>query len=229
MTLVRALARSNNIVSIKLLMQVGIEPVCAWAERFGIHRNLLPYPSFALGIAESTVEENAAAFNVFANNGRYVQPILIEWVKDAHGKKIWQAQRKTRRVLSVTHCCQMVNALSCRMEMYHRQNPEKWVNAQTIGKSGSTNGAASVWFVGSTPSLTTAVYLGFDDNRPLGRDVFASKTAFPIWREFNRFIEHPIKDFYRDPSLKEVAINWLTGKYVGNDELDSSNVVTILE
>lgn len=230
MTLIRALAGSNNIVSIKLLMKVGIDSVCSWAKRFGIHKNLLPYPSLALGIAESTVEENAAAFNVFANNGRYIKPTIIESVQDVHGKKIWRSQFESRQVLSVTRCCQMVNALSYRMKQYHRNNKKNWINAQTIGKSGSTNGAASVWFVGSTPSLTTAVYLGFDDNKPLGGDVFASKTAFPIWLNFNRIVDHPIKNFYQDPKLHEVQINSITGKYIDDsDEFCDTDVVTILE
>lgn len=229
MTLVRALARSNNIVSIKLLMEVGIEPVCAWAKNFGMSRNLLPYPSLALGIAESTVEENAAAFNVFANNGVYVKPNIIDWVKDKHGKKIWQKQCKMHRVLPLRICSQMVNVLSQRMELTRKQDPKKWIDVETIGKSGSTNGAASVWFAGSTPSLTTVVYLGYDDNRPMGRNVFASKTAFPIWKSFNKSLTHPVKHFYKDPSLKEVAIDWINGKDVKKYEENDPDVVTILE
>ncbi len=229
MTLVRALARSNNIVSIKLLMEVGIARVCSWAKRFGIHRRLLNYPSLALGIAEATVQENAAAFNVFANNGIYIQPTMIEWVKDFQGKKVWQCEQLTHRALPVRLCSQMVNVLAQRMEVTRRQNPRAWIDAETIGKSGSTNGAASVWFVGSTPSLTTAVYLGYDDNKPLGKNVFASKTAFPIWKNFNKSLVHPTKHFYKDPSLREVYIDWVTGKRVNSYYRNDSHVVTILE
>ncbi len=229
MTVARALARSNNIVSIKLLMEVGIPRVCDWATRFGIHRRLLDYPSLALGIAEATVEENAAAFNVFANNGLYVQPTIIEWVKDLHGGKLWQYEHVTHRALPVRLCSQMVNALSLRMELTRRQNPRQWIDAETIGKSGSTNGAASVWFVGSTPSLTTAVYLGYDDNKPLGKEVFASKTAFPIWKNFNKSLVHSLKHFYKDPSLKEVHVDWITGKRVSDYYRNDSDIIPILQ
>ncbi|MBS1987952.1 PBP1A family penicillin-binding protein [Candidatus Dependentiae bacterium] len=229
MTLIRALARSNNIVSIKLLMEVGIVRVCDWARRFGIHRRLLEYPSLALGIAEATVQENAAAFNVFANNGIYIQPTMVEWVKNSHGTKVWQVEQVTHRAIPVRLCSQMVNALSQRMELTRRQSPRQWIDAETIGKSGSTNGAASVWFVGSTPSLTTAVYLGYDDNKPLGSQVFASKTAFPIWKSFNKSLTHASKHFYKDPSLHEICIDWVTGKRVRHYDRDDSDIVPILE
>ena len=122
----------------------------------------------------------------------------------------------------------MVNALSYRMRRARNfYGPQSWINSESIGKSGSTNGASSVWFVGSTPQLTTAVYLGRDDNKHMGKSIFASQTSLPIWHEFNKKIDFKKKHFYFDPNLKEVIIDWNTGLPLKDKK--SCSAVTILE
>ncbi len=227
MTLVRALTFSNNIITIKVLLELGAERVARFAQRFGLKQLLKPYPSLALGTAEMTVADNAAAFNVFANNGFYVAPTLVAWVKDNEGHKIWEHQQIRRQALNPTINTKMINALSHRMELSKKYTSFEGINAESIGKSGSTNGAASVWFVGSTPDYTTAVYLGNDTNKPLGKSVYASKTAFPIWLNFYKNIHHKNQHFYNDPSLVPWKINWLTGQPATIDD-NPLNVVTIL-
>ncbi|QQR49543.1 PBP1A family penicillin-binding protein [bacterium] len=227
MTLVRALSLSNNIIAIKLLMQIGAPKVAAWAQRFGITRDLTPYPSLALGTAHGSVEENVAAFNVFANNGVYVKPHLIEWVKDEWGRKMWEHEPIQHRVLDTKTNSKMVKALTYRLvfakPMYEKKG---WLQSEAIGKTGSTNEAMSTWFVGSTPEYTMAVYVGRDDNKPMGRYVYASSTAFPIWLNFAKQVPCTKKNFYYDPDLTPVAINWLSGK---KTTLDDPAVVTILQ
>jgi penicillin-binding protein 1A len=227
MTLARALTRSNNMIAIKLLMEVGMQSVITMARRFGLSRGLLPYPSVALGIAESTVEQNTAAFNVFANNGVYVKPVIIEWVKDAHGNKLWQAEKESYQVLSPRLASQMVSLLGLRMKMAARMH-KNWINVESIGKTGSTNGAAETWFVGATPDLTTAIYIGRDDNKPLGNNVFATSTTMPMWINFYKQLQLSKKHFYRDPSLKKVAFDWITGELASNED-SNKNIVKILE
>jgi len=228
MTLLKALSFSNNIVTIKVFRQLGAYCVMDWAKKFEITRNLMSYPSSALGTAEGTVEECAAAFNVFANNGEYMKPYLIEWVKDKWGKKLWEYEEVRHKVVDSKTNSKMVNALSYRMKRAENlYGPKNWINAESIGKSGSTNGASSTWFVGSTPQLTTAVYLGRDDNKQMGKNVFASKTALPIWLEFNKGIDFKNKHFYIDPELKEKAIDWDTGMVLKN--VNKKNSIVILE
>ncbi len=224
MTLARALTFSNNIITAKLFLKIGAPYVVSWAQRFGI-THLLPYPSAALGTAEATVAENAAAFNVFANNGVYVRPCLIEWVKDETGNKIWQAETEQYRVLDTALSSKMVNLLSHRMNMLKRQD-QGWIDADTIGKTGSTNGAATTWFVGATPSLTTALYVGRDDNKPMGSQLFASGTAIPIWMSFYKSFKHRKKHFYIDPQLREYSIDWVTGS--PSDRRDDPDAITLL-
>jgi len=225
MTLVRALTLSTNMISIKLLFKVGTQNLVRWAHLFGLPDDLPDYPSLALGITEVTVEQNTAAFNVFANNGVYVKPSLIEWVKDMTGNKLWEADfPEQHRVLDSVLYSKMVNMLSHRMNMAQRLSKTGWIDSESIGKTGTTNNFMTTWFVGATPELTTAIYLGHDDNKPVG--LYANSTTFPIWLEFHKAITSKKKHFYLDPSLKEVAINWVTGE--PSDRLDDENVIKIL-
>lgn len=212
MTLARALTLSNNIITIKLFLSLGIKDIVEWSKRFGFKNNVPPYPSAALGTTEVSVEENCAAFNIFATNGMYVKPYLVEWVKDEWGAKLWEYEPVKYRVLSSKIASKMVNALSHRMMLNKQISRQGWFEADSIGKTGSTNGAATTWFVGSTPDLTTAVYVGRDDNKPMGTQVFASATAFPVWLGLYKNIQHKKKPFYIDSSLCEVSMNWFTGQ-----------------
>lgn len=210
MTLLKALTYSNNIITIKLLAEVGYAKVIELSRRCGISRKLDPYPSLALGIAEGTVEENAAAFAVFAQQGVYVKPHLIEWVKDQNNIKLWHAKTESRVVWDSLTNAQMVSALQQRINLVQRTSPVT-LDCQAIGKTGSTNGASTVWFVASTPELATAVYVGRDDGKQMGAELFASQLAFPIWWDFARSVPTTKKTFYHDPRLHEVTMNWDNG------------------
>ncbi len=230
MTLVRALTFSNNIIAVKLLLEVGVQRLISMAKRFNITRELYPYPSLALGTAHASVEENAAAFNTFANNGVYVKPFLIEWVRNEWGRKIWAYKPESHRVLDPKTNAKMLKALSYRIKRaknFFRH--EKWIDTEAIGKTGANNGATTTWFLGSTPELTTAVYLGRDDNKPMGRYVYANQIVFPIWLHFTQSITTNKKQFYFDPGLQEVTINWKTGEkvYPMSNKNKSSHVVVL--
>lgn len=225
MTLARALTFSNNIVSIKLFMLLGAARVMSWIKKFGITRELSLYPSAALGTAHGSVAEDAAAFNVFANNGVYVKPHLIEWVKNKLGKKVWVYELEKHVVLDSKVCSKMVKALMIRMNLASKRFDRHLIPTELIGKTGSTNGAATTWFVGSTPTYTTAVYVGRDDNKPMGNVVYASATAFPIWIDLVKEQDHPVQKFYLDKDLHDYRINLWTGQSA--DEHDPESVVLL--
>lgn len=212
MTLARALTKSVNTIAIKLFLKIGGSYVLPWTKQFGITHSLTEYPSAALGTAEATVEENTAAFNVFANNGVYVKPFLIEWVKDKHGNKLFQHEPFSKRVLDPHTCSRMVNLLELRMLDAARMHGKDWINSAAIGKTGSTNSAATTWFVGATPTLTTGLYLGCDDNTPMGSNLLASRTAFPVWHQFYRHLPATRQHFYQDSALQAYYVNWVTGE-----------------
>lgn len=228
MTLIRALTLSNNIVSIKLFLRLGADNVVDWAHKFGLSRDLIPVPSLALGTVLASVEENVAAFNVFANNGEYVKPYMIESVRDEFGAKLWDAPTSaSHHVLDARTNSLMVNMLEHRQHVVRRGTPGPWIDAESIGKTGTNNSATTTWFVGATPELTTAVYIGKDDNKSMGDQLYASTTTFPIWLNFYRSLQHKRKQFYLDPNLHEETINWVTGDH--SSDLSNPEVITILK
>ncbi len=231
MTLARALTYSNNIITIKLYLELyKNDDWLRFIRRFGIKADIPPYPSSAIGTIEVTPEDNCAAFNVFANNGTYVKPYLIEWVKNDQGEKIWENEPETLRVIDSKTCSIMINALSQRMILNKNfLGEENWIRSESIGKSGTTNGAASIWFVGATPELTTTIYIGRDDNKAMGDGVFASKTALPIWLEMNKKLDSEKKSFYIDPDVKEKIINWKTGELSVERPYKDTDIVKILK
>ena len=120
----------------------------------------------------------------------------------------------------------MVNLLELRMLNAQRQYGKAWLSCQSIGKTGSTNGASTTWFVGATPTLTTALYVGCDDNTPMGSSLLASRTAFPIWHQFYKNLPTTRNHFYQDPSLQEYHVNWITGQPAANKH--EPDVITLL-
>lgn len=212
-TLARALSHSSNIVTIKTLLKIGINNAVKLAQKFHLSDPLLPYPSLALGCVDGTLKEATALFNVFAHDGVFVEPHMIRWVKDHWGTKIWKHTHTTERILPSIINSQVAKILTLGMERYRNKFAHNWLTTETqsIGKTGTTNDCRTCWFCGSTPTYTTAIYIGCDDNRSMGKDVYPTQTAFPLWVGFNRSLQHLHTHFTWEPSLKEIIINDRTG------------------
>jgi len=224
MTLAYALSRSNNIVSIKTFLSSGPEEIAQLARDC----NLTPghaYPSLALGCLESTPVQAAAMMNIFAHKGQFAEPYSLVWVKDEWGTKLFKGTIKRKQVLRPLISDQVAKILMLSIEQARTKYPQLYFSCDALGKSGTTNDARTCWFVGSTPQYTTSIYIGFDNNKSLGKGVFAAQTAFPIWREFNRSIKQPVETFSFDQELEARTIDALTGK---SSDLTNPDAVTIL-
>jgi len=226
MTLARALSYSNNIIPTKLILAIGPEKVVNMAQRCHISGPLLPYPSLSLGCVDSSAIEVAAAINIFANHGKYVEPHMIKWVKNKLGEKIYRFQEHESASMNSAVASQIVRVLMLNILRLQKVIGGKWFGGDAFGKSGTTNDSRVCWFLGATPTLTTAIYVGEDHNESLGKNVSGVKTAFPIWFNMHKQLQIPAKKFYVDPSLKEVMINWKTGRLSTNT--DDPEVVSIL-
>lgn len=221
MTLARALSYSNNIISAKIILAIGPQKVIDLAKKCRIKGPLYPYPSLSLGCVDSTVSEVAGMFNIFANNGIYVEPHLITWVKDRWGKKIYRTQIDTQQVLPPEVAQKTAQVLSFGTDRRKRKAKE-WVDSDAINKTGTTNDSRTCWFAGSTPELTTVIYVGFDDNRSMGKNIYPVYTAFPIWLNYHKKIPTKTKTFYHSPTLHKVPFNIKTGKqtsYRNHDDI----------
>lgn len=227
MTRAYALAHSNNIVTIKTLLDTGIQPVITLARSCGLTGYLPPYPSLALGTANCSVLEVAGMFNIFVNKGTYVEPHLISWVKDESGNKIWKHTTHQKNVLSWSIASQMNKVLTLTVDRFKKYFT--WLDADSIGKTGTTNDARTCWYTGATPTLTTALYIGCDNNEPLGKHVYAINATLPLWLNFNRALTHPQKKFSYDPHLTEVTIHALTGELLHTDDSDEHAIQLLVE
>jgi len=225
MSLAWALSVSNNIVAIKTLLNIGIKKVIKLAQKFHLNCHFNPYPSLALGCIDVSLKNAAGMFNTFANNGIYVEPHCIKWVKNKWGTKLWKAKTNKERILDPKISGQVVKVLQLGLKRIKRLIPQKWVKSQAISKTGTTNDSRICWFVGSTPTLTTAVYIGRDDNQPMGKNIYPLRTAFPIWIGLYRELEFDKKKFTFDPSLQKICINRRTGEVTQGDDPEAISIL----
>lgn len=224
-TLARALSHSNNIVTIKTLLSVGAEAVCERASKFRISGTIEPYPSIALGCVDGTLKEAVGMFNVFAQNGMYVEPHLIKWIKNRWGKKIWKKNVDKERIIDGAVCGQVTKVLGLGMSRMKQRHGVDWIKSEAIGKTGTTNDSRTCWFAGATPTYTTAIYLGCDNNKPIGQNIYASRTAFPIWLALNKSLAADKLTFNYDSALQEVLINSKTGLSTYRSDSDAITVM----
>lgn len=224
-TLAYALSRSNNIVAIKTFLEVGADAVIALAEKCRISGPFHRYASLSLGCVDTTLKEAVGMFNVFAHHGTYVEPHMISWIKDEWGTKIFKYKLMTEAVLPPHISGQVLKVLGLGLDRVRALVPQQWIDCQAASKTGTTNDHRTCWFLGSTPELTTGVYVGCDDNQPMGPNVYPLHTAFPIWIGLHREIAAGQKQFAFDPNLKEVAIDERSGK--SSADRDKKGVVRI--
>ncbi len=188
MTLAHALATSKNTIAIKVLLHAGIDKIIDYAKKLNLAMAIEPYPSLALGCIDTTPLNTVAMYTMFAHKGIYHQPYLIEWVKDAWGKKIAKHKDVHKTILSEQTASKITQILSPSLDRFKQKHAQRWPDVPFFGKTGTTNQARTCWFAGSTPSFTTAVYIGCDNNQPLGKNVYSSNTAFPLWLDYNKII-----------------------------------------
>jgi penicillin-binding protein 1A len=207
-----ALAHSNNIIAIKTLLFVGTAMVAELLKNAGIQSYIHQHPSLALGCIDVTLKEVAQAFNIFANQGFVVEPYFVEWIKDHDGKKVWHEQQEQKKVLSLKIVSQIAVVLQYAFQRVYK----KQLSVAAIGKTGTTNDSRTCWFVGATPEYTTAIYIGCDDNRPMGERIFPIHTALPIWHEFYtqlyKFMPVQKNHFQCDNSLTPKLIDKYSGE-----------------
>lgn len=207
-----ALSYSNNIVTIKTLLKAGIGNVIGLAKRCHITSYMPAYPSLALGCVDATLLETLGAFNIFVNNGRYVKPHYIRWIKNNLGDKVYKCDIAVEQAIDSRIANQVAHVLTFSIKRLQKKVGDNLIGTEALGKTGTTNDSRTCWFCGAIPDLTTAIYIGCDQNQSLGNKIYASKTAFPIWFDIQRLVDKKKIHFDCDPRLREVYFNLKTGK-----------------
>ncbi len=180
-----ALAHSVNMVAIKVLRDVGTEPVIELGRRLGITTRLDPYLPLALGASAVRPIELANVYAVLASGGRLADPVFIDRVEGPAGSVMFRAEGQPREVLDpavawlVTDLLRSVVREGTAVRARNLGHP-------VAGKTGTTNDHTDAWFAGYLPGLAAVTWVGFDDNRSLGKGEQGSRTALPIWLSFVR-------------------------------------------
>jgi penicillin-binding protein 1A len=226
-----ALAFSRNLVTIRLLRELGVPYATDYVTRFGFDKRILPDNlTLALGTLQVTPLEMASAYSVFANGGFRVQPYFIDRIENATGEVVYRAAPKIAcepcehpvdlaktpppsgtpeqiiesedavrggpgplsaeqlapRVISQQNDYIMTDMMADVIKHGTGRRALALNRSDIAGKTGTTNGPKDTWFNGFTPRLVATVWVGYDQERPLGESEEGAKTALPIWIQFMR-------------------------------------------
>jgi penicillin-binding protein 1A len=237
-TLRNALKHSLNTVTVRLAQDIGMPLIGEYAKRFGVYDDLPNYLSYALGAGETTVMRMVTAYSMFANGGRRVKPTLIDRIQDRYGHTIfkhdarecrgcdapegWKNQPEPQlidrreQVLDSMTAYQITSMLEGVVQG-GTATPMREVGKPIAGKTGTTNEAKDLWFVGFSPDLVVGLYVGYDKPRSLGRDAQAGRTAVPIARDFMKLAlaDKPAIPFRIPAGIKLVRVDSMTGMRAG--------------
>jgi len=208
----KALAKSRNVITIKILRDIGVGYAIEYAKKLGIESELSRNLSIALGSSGISLLEIVSAFSVFNHSGYRIEPIFITKIKDRYGNIIEEAKPVRSKVIEESTAYIMTSLL----ESVVKEGTGRRVRAlgrPVAGKTGTTNNLFDAWFVGYTPRYNTGVWVGFDEGGPLGKDETGSRAASPIWLGFMKQILKgtPVKVFQAPEGVVFAKIDAETG------------------
>jgi len=214
-TLRRALALSRNVATVKVAEAAGYDQVAALWRRVGVGTIPRAYPSIALGVFEATPFQIASAYTVFPNGGTLRPLRAISRIVSA-GKDVPLRVTAPKTIARKDTTYLVTNMMrSVLNEGTGASARAAGFAFDAAGKSGTTNDLRDAWFVGFTPELLTVVWVGLDDNMPLG--LSGSQAALPIWTTFmmRALAGRPDVSFAKPDGLVFVDIDRDTGEMAG--------------
>ncbi len=238
-TLRMGLEQSRNVTTVRMADQVGLDKVVEAIKRFGVNDNPQKIYSLVLGSTETTVLRLATAYAMMVNGGKKITPSMIEKIQDRDGKTIYRRDKRECKDCSLTDLESNVEQLPLPVLDDTKEEVTDSATAYQItsmlqgvvergtagrarsvgkiigGKTGTTNNSYDSWFVGFSPDLVAAVYIGFDNPKSLGSEETGASVALPV---FINFMKEALKDKPSTPfrvpnSVKFVKIDRITGKY----------------
>ena len=244
-TLRYGIERSKNQMTVRLARDLGMPIVSEYARRFGIYDDMPPYLAMSLGAGETTVLRMTTAYSMLVNGGRRIKATLIDRIQDRYGATIyrhdericdgcavgaWQAGQaepkltdQREQVLDPLTAYQITSIME-GVVIRGTATTVRAVGKHLAGKTGTTNDAKDVWFVGFSPDLAVGVFMGYDRPRSLGNTATAGMYAAPIFRDFMMAAlkDKPDTPFRVPAGIKLISIDPKTG-------LRSSGQGTMLE
>ncbi len=207
-----ALAKSRNVVTIKILQDIGIDYIIDYAQRLGITSKLSRDLSIALGSSGVSLLELANAYSVFANFGYHIDPVFITKILDRDGKVLEEANPRQEKVIDKSTAFLMTSLLE-RVVTQGTGRRVRALERPVAGKTGTTNNLYDAWFMGYTPRYITGVWVGFDEEGSLGKNETGSRAASPIWLGFMQQIlkDKPVRVFQVPEGVVFAKIDAETG------------------
>ncbi len=194
-----ALTKSRNLVSIRILRDIGINYTLDYAKKFGFNTEMMPKNlSLALGSGVVTPIELVTGYATFANSGYKITPHFIERITDAEGTTLYQAdpdtvcqnhtacQTTAKRIITASNAYLMTSILQDVIQYGTGRKAKVLKRYDIAGKTGTTNDQKDAWFSGYNQDVVTSCWVGFDTPRPLGRYETGGKAALPMWIDFMR-------------------------------------------
>jgi penicillin-binding protein 1A len=211
-TVRKAIAKSRNIVTIKVLKEIGVSRAIEYAHKLGIRSQLADDLSLALGSSALTIEEMTTAFSTFANLGYRPTPIYITKITDKDGNVIEENIPTAEQAMNPETSYMMTNLLQGVIQngTGRRAKP---LGRPAAGKTGTTNNLNDAWFLGYVPDLVAGVWVGYDDEKKLGKHETGSRAAIPIWLKFMKGATKgtPVKNFEVPEGVEFAKIDSDTG------------------
>lgn len=233
-TLRVGIEKSRNLMTVRLAATLGLAKVANMAERFGVLESRAPGLSMALGAGETTPLRMAAAYAEIVNGGKKITPTLIDRVQDRTGKTVYRHDSRPcdgcqatfytnqdmpeipdsrEQVIDAVSAYQMTHILEGVVERGTGRLVSQ-VGRPLAGKTGTSNDAKDAWFVGFSPDLAVAVFVGFDGPTSLGARETGSSVAAPIFRDFmaEALKDKPPVPFRIPPGVRLVRVDAATGR-----------------
>ena len=232
-----ALAHSRNVVTVKILEDIGVGYALQFMKRLGIESPIKRDLSIALGTSGVSMMELTSAFAVFANGGERIKPIFIKKIVTMSGevleentpyiemeeKEEEEEMPKTpspapERVISPQNAFIMTHLLQGVVQHGTGQRA-KVLGRPVAGKTGTSSDYSDAWFIGYSPSLLAGVWVGFDDKASLGKNETGARAALPIWISFmsQALRNTPIETPKTPPGITLIRVNIETGLPASTD------------
>jgi penicillin-binding protein 1A len=201
----KGLEMSRNLMTVRIAQAVGMDRVAMYAERFGIYDDMPGHLAYALGAGETTLYQMVAAYSMFANGGKRVQPTLIDRIQNRYGETLYshdpricqgcdvQSFGRERTPILFDQRSQIMDPVTAwRLVDMLRGVVDHGTANRTVGglpfpvagKTGTTNDAKDAWFIGFTENLVAGCFIGFDNPTPMGDDAYGGTLCGPVFREF---------------------------------------------
>ncbi|MEG3181107.1 penicillin-binding protein 1A [Sphingomonas sp. LT1P40] len=229
--------QSRNLMTVQAANQTGMERVVDLMQRIGVSQQKYPpYLAYSLGAGETTVMRMVNAYSILVNHGRALNPSLIDFVQDRHGKVIWPENWRacdrcnapdwdgkpmprpvirSRQVLDAMSAYQMVNITEGVIQR-GTATVLRDLGRPIMGKTGTSSGPRDVWFIGGTPQMIAGLYVGYDTPTNLGGYAQGGTMAAPIFKQFAQkaYEGLDVLPFTAPAGVRMVRIDRTTGKRV---------------